>query len=111
MPPQILHLVISLAPGGLERLVVDWANARNRRYPGSTRICCLDELGELAGQVEGSGQRAEGSGQRAVGSGQRAEGSGQWAVGGGQWAKGREQWAKASGRKRGSQNRKSKIQK
>ena len=48
---SVLHLVISLAPGGLERLVVDWTNARNRRYPGTTRICCLDALGEMAGQV------------------------------------------------------------
>jgi glycosyltransferase involved in cell wall biosynthesis len=46
-------LVISLAPGGLERLVVDWTNARNRRHAGSTGIVCLDEPGALAGQVEG----------------------------------------------------------
>ena len=32
-------------------MVVDWTNARNRRYPGTTRICCLDALGEMAGQV------------------------------------------------------------
>ena len=51
--PHVIHLVISLAPGGLERLVVDWTNARNRRHPGSTLICCLDEKGVLAGQVEG----------------------------------------------------------
>ncbi len=54
--PKVLHLVISLAPGGLERLVVDWTNVRNRRMPGSTRIGCLDELGELVGQVEGCGE-------------------------------------------------------
>jgi glycosyltransferase involved in cell wall biosynthesis len=53
MLPQVFHLVISLAPGGLERLVVDWTNARNRHRPGSTRIVCLDEPGALAGQVEG----------------------------------------------------------
>ena len=52
MNPSVLHLVISLAPGGLERLVVDWTNARNRRLPGSTWIVCLDELGAMAGQVE-----------------------------------------------------------
>jgi glycosyltransferase involved in cell wall biosynthesis len=52
--PQVLHLVISLAPGGLERLVVDWTNARNRLFPGSTRIVCLDTAGELAGQVAGN---------------------------------------------------------
>ena len=53
MPPKVIHLVISLASGGLERLVVDWTNARNRRFPGSTSICCLDSLGDLASQVEG----------------------------------------------------------
>ena len=53
MPPKVLHLVISLAPGGLERLVVDWANERNRRNPASTLIGCLDEPGDLAVQVEG----------------------------------------------------------
>lgn len=52
--PLVIHLVISLAPGGLERLVVDWTNARNRRSPGSTRICCLDEPGLLAEQVQGA---------------------------------------------------------
>ena len=52
--PHVIHLVISLAPGGLERLVIDWTNARNRLHPGSTRICCLDEPGAWAGQVEGN---------------------------------------------------------
>lgn len=52
-PPIVIHVVISLQPGGLERLVVDWTNARNREYAGSTRIICLDELGQLASQVEG----------------------------------------------------------
>jgi glycosyltransferase involved in cell wall biosynthesis len=32
---------------------VDWTNARNRRWPGSTLIVCLDEPGELASQVDG----------------------------------------------------------
>jgi glycosyltransferase involved in cell wall biosynthesis len=52
--PKVMHLVISLAHGGLERLVVEWTNERNRRYQGSTCICCLNEPGEIAGQVEGS---------------------------------------------------------
>ena len=51
--PQVAHLVVSLAHGGLERLVVDWANARNRRWPGSTWVVCLDAPGDLAPQVEG----------------------------------------------------------
>jgi glycosyltransferase involved in cell wall biosynthesis len=45
---------MSLAPGGLERLVVDWTNVRNQRHPGSTAICCLDEPGELAAAVQGA---------------------------------------------------------
>ena len=51
--PHVVHLVISLDHGGLERLVVEWTNGRNRRYPGSTRILCLDAPGDLADQVEG----------------------------------------------------------
>lgn len=51
--PPVIHLVISLAAGGLERLVVDWTNARNRMYSGSTAVCCLDEGGEFASQVYG----------------------------------------------------------
>ena len=39
--------------GGLERLVVEWANYRNRENPGSTRIVCLDTPGDLAAQVDG----------------------------------------------------------
>lgn len=54
-PPSVLHLVISLAHGGLERLVVDWVNARNRRWPGSTCAACLDaEAGELGAELEGA---------------------------------------------------------
>jgi glycosyltransferase involved in cell wall biosynthesis len=56
--PRAIHLVISLAHGGLERLVVDWTNVRNRQYPGSTAICCLDEAGELAAEVENGDVKA-----------------------------------------------------
>ncbi len=51
--PQVCHVVISLNHGGLEKLVVDWTNARNRRQPGSTAVCCLDVAGDLAGDVLG----------------------------------------------------------
>jgi len=44
--------VISLAHGGLERLVVDWTNARNARHPASTLVCCLDEPDALAAELE-----------------------------------------------------------
>jgi glycosyltransferase involved in cell wall biosynthesis len=50
---RVIHLVIALEPGGLERLVVDWTNARNRQQPDSTWVACLDAAGPLAGEVEG----------------------------------------------------------
>lgn len=51
--PLVCHLVLALEPGGLEQLVVTWTNARNRRYPGSTWIVCLDAAGALASGVTG----------------------------------------------------------
>ena len=51
--PRVIHLVISLAAGGLERLVVNWTNTRNHAHPGSTTVCCLDCCGEFSDQVEG----------------------------------------------------------
>lgn len=51
--PLVLHLVLALNAGGLEKLVVEWTNARNRLYPGSTFILCLDAPGAMADQVEG----------------------------------------------------------
>ena len=53
--PRVLHVVVSLDHGGLEKLVVNWTNARNERFPGSTTICCLDRLGDLAVEVNGNG--------------------------------------------------------
>jgi len=53
MSPIVIHIVISLEPGGLERMVVSLTNARNKLYPGSTYICCLDKPGTLAADVEG----------------------------------------------------------
>lgn len=50
--PRVLHLVLSLAYGGLEKLVVEWTNERNRRFPGSTVVCCLDQAGALAREVQ-----------------------------------------------------------
>ncbi|MDE0838049.1 MAG: glycosyltransferase [Kiritimatiellae bacterium] len=53
MTARVCHLLISLNPGGLEQLVVQWTNARNAAHPGSTKICTLDENGLLASQVHG----------------------------------------------------------
>ena len=51
--PHVIHVVPSLDHGGLERLVVDWTNARNRRHAGSTEVVCLDKLGDLSSLIEG----------------------------------------------------------
>ena len=42
----VVHVVTSLRPGGLERLVVDWTLERNAHFPDSTFVACLDEQGE-----------------------------------------------------------------
>lgn len=52
--PSVCHVAISLAPGGLETLVVLWTNARNAAHPGSTSVACLDAEGELAGLLQPS---------------------------------------------------------
>lgn len=51
---KVVHLVLSLCPGGLERLVVEWTNVRNARLHDSTRVLCLDEAGPLAREIRGS---------------------------------------------------------
>jgi len=53
MSQKVIHLVLSLAHGGLEKLVVQWSNLRNERDPGSTRICCIDAVGDLAVELNG----------------------------------------------------------
>lgn len=47
-----MHLVLSLAPGGTERLVIEIC----RRLSGTTEsvICCLDEAGQWAPELEGT---------------------------------------------------------
>ncbi len=55
--PIVVHVVIALEPGGLERLVVAWTNARNRQHPGSTAVWCLDAPGALAPAVDGDAVR------------------------------------------------------
>lgn len=54
MPKKVIHLVISLAYGGLEKLIVQWTNLRNDQHPGSTRVCCLDAVGDLAADLNGN---------------------------------------------------------
>lgn len=49
--PRVLHIVISLDHGGLERQIVLLTQARNRAKVESTYICCLDDPGALAGEL------------------------------------------------------------
>lgn len=51
MIPAVLHVVISLDPGGLERLVARWTGRRNGTRPRSTAVCCLDTAGRLAADL------------------------------------------------------------
>jgi glycosyltransferase involved in cell wall biosynthesis len=45
----VLHVVLSLCPGGTERLVIDLAQ-RSAPFV-DTAVCCLDEPGEWAGEL------------------------------------------------------------
>ena len=50
---HVLHVVLSLAPGGTERLVVEMAR---RAGPAvRTAVCCLDERGAWADDLASSG--------------------------------------------------------
>jgi len=51
--PKVIHVVVSLDHGGLEKLVVNWTNARNKRFLESTMVCCLDRPGDMAKEVVG----------------------------------------------------------
>jgi len=48
--PTVMHVVLNLMPGGTERLVVEFA----RRTRDSVRpvVCCLEERGPLAGELD-----------------------------------------------------------
>jgi glycosyltransferase involved in cell wall biosynthesis len=50
---SIAHVVLSLDPGGAEKLVLDLATRCARRVP--TRVYCLDRAGEWAPQLTGAG--------------------------------------------------------
>jgi glycosyltransferase involved in cell wall biosynthesis len=53
--PRILQLVLSLNPGGTERLVIELARRLHARMP--TAICCIDERGAWADGLEAAGIR------------------------------------------------------
>jgi glycosyltransferase involved in cell wall biosynthesis len=51
--PRILQVVLSLNPGGTERLVVELATRLHAEIP--MMVCCLDEAGAWSKQVEDQG--------------------------------------------------------
>src|SRR4051794_1407845 len=53
MSPRVLQCVLSLNPGGTERLVVELARRLHRDIP--TAVCCLDDSGAWSPQVTDAG--------------------------------------------------------
>jgi glycosyltransferase involved in cell wall biosynthesis len=51
--PLVLHVTLSLNPGGAERLVIDLCKELRRRF--RVAVCCLDEFGTWADQLTGVG--------------------------------------------------------
>lgn len=51
MTPRVIHLVTSLAAGGLERMVLELARVRIEREPDSTSIVALDAPGAWASKA------------------------------------------------------------
>ena len=53
--PRVLQIVLSLDPGGTERLVLELASRLHQDIP--TAVCCLDHAGAWAGELERQGIR------------------------------------------------------
>lgn len=53
--PRVLQVVLGLNPGGTERLVIELATRLHARIPMA--VCCLDDEGAWAAEVEGKGVR------------------------------------------------------
>jgi glycosyltransferase involved in cell wall biosynthesis len=51
--PRVLQVVLSLNPGGTERLVVELTRRLHSEMPMA--VCCLDEAGSWATELEGAG--------------------------------------------------------
>jgi L-malate glycosyltransferase len=54
---RVMHVVLSLTPGGAERLVVDLCHTLRERTQPS--VCCLDTAGAWAAGLEASGVRID----------------------------------------------------
>jgi L-malate glycosyltransferase len=52
-PIRVMHVVLSLSPGGAERLVIDLSRRLHPVVP--TSICCLDDAGAWADDVRADG--------------------------------------------------------
>jgi L-malate glycosyltransferase len=52
-PPRLLHVVLSLDPGGTERLVIELARHTAELFP--TAVCCLDRRGAWASELDDAG--------------------------------------------------------
>ncbi len=50
---RVMHVVLSLEPGGTERLVIDISRRMNADVP--TSVCCLDQAGAWAPQLRAAG--------------------------------------------------------
>jgi len=50
---SVLHVVLSLSPGGTERLVIEMC--RRSRHEFDTAVCCLDTEGAWAGELRDEG--------------------------------------------------------
>lgn len=53
VPPRVMHVALSLSPGGAERLVVELSRRLQPQAPAS--ICCLDEGGAWADDARAAG--------------------------------------------------------
>jgi hypothetical protein len=53
MSPRVLQVVLSLHPGGTERLVLELVRRLNETMPMA--VCCLDEAGAWAKDLEAEG--------------------------------------------------------
>src|SRR5688500_6706646 len=55
--PRVLHVVLSLNPGGTERLVVALAERLGETTP--TAVCCLDDIGAWGQSLRAGGVPVE----------------------------------------------------
>ena len=62
LPPRVLQVVLSLHPGGTERLVLELVRRLHGEMPMA--VCCLDEAGAWARDLEAAGIEVTALGRR-----------------------------------------------